>query len=202
MRPFSFALPVVYALLCGGMSACATPTAPPAAEAPSPMSPASPQPGSTPDQPATPQGEGPQSISFSAYPCFGFCPDFTVTVRADGGVRYEGRRFTALVGVHDLPNNPALFQALSEVIASPQLPWPRRDVQPGKGECDPVATDLPSYEVRVRSEQGARGFNFYAGCGGTQAQRARALTDALMESLAAHGVPTQGGVRPARGGEP
>ena len=178
MRPFLFVL------VLGCLAACATPTPPP------PATPAAP--GSSPENPAAPQGEGPLSIAFSAYPCFGFCPDFTVTVSADGAVRYEGRRFTTLRGVHALPSNPALFQALSEVVMSPRLPWPRGDVQPGKGDCDPVATDLPSYALSVRSSDAARGFSFYAGCGGAQAMRARALSDAVMATLAAHGVPTEG----------
>jgi hypothetical protein len=187
MRPFLFAL-----FVCGLM-ACTTP-------APSP--PSEPRPataGSTPDQPAEPGAGAPQAIAFSAFPCFGFCPDFTVTVSADGSVLYEGRRFVRLEGVHALPDNPALFQALTEVIASPRLPWPRGNVEPGKGDCDPVATDLPSYRLSVRTEGApTRGFSFYSGCGGAQAARARALTDTIMQTLAAHGVPTEG-VPPARG---
>lgn len=30
--------------------------------------------------------------------CFGFCPDYTVTISGDGQVRYEGRRFVNAVG--------------------------------------------------------------------------------------------------------
>lgn len=187
MRPFLFAL------LVWGLTACATPTPSPGGETPPVAA------GSTPDQPAEPETGAPQAIVFSAYPCFGFCPDFTVTVSADGGVVYEGRRFVRLQGVHPLPDNPALFQALTEVLISPRLPWPRGDVEPGKGDCSPVATDLPSYALSVRFEGGpARGFSYYAGCGGAQAARARALTDRIMETLTAHGVPTEG-VRPTRG---
>ena len=139
-----------------------------------------------------------REIAFSAYPCFGFCPDFTVWVNATGEVRYDGRHFTALQGVHTLPPNPALFQALEALTGSPQLPWPVDDVQPGKGDCSPVATDLPSYALSASSAAGVRGFVFYAGCGGAQAARARALTDAVLHTLAAHGVPTEG-IPPDRG---
>ena len=30
--------------------------------------------------------------------CFGFCPDYTVTINGEGQVRYEGRRFVNAVG--------------------------------------------------------------------------------------------------------
>lgn len=30
--------------------------------------------------------------------CFGFCPDYTVTINGEGQVRYEGRRFVNVVG--------------------------------------------------------------------------------------------------------
>jgi hypothetical protein len=38
-------------------------------------------------------------ISLERTPCFGFCPDYTVTVFGNGTVVYEGRNFVAVEGV-------------------------------------------------------------------------------------------------------
>jgi hypothetical protein len=38
------------------------------------------------------------TISLERTPCFGFCPDYTVTVFGNGTVLYEGRNFVAVEG--------------------------------------------------------------------------------------------------------
>lgn len=43
--------------------------------------------------------EGPVQITLQRTVCFGFCPDYTVTINEAGDVRYEGRRFVNAVGV-------------------------------------------------------------------------------------------------------
>jgi hypothetical protein len=48
---------------------------------------------------APPHTEGPVQITLNRTPCFGFCPDYTVTISGDGEVRYEGRHFVNVVGV-------------------------------------------------------------------------------------------------------
>jgi hypothetical protein len=52
-----------------------------------PFTPAPAQPESTPVQ-----------ITLNRTVCFGFCPDYTVTISGDGVVRYTGRRFVNVVG--------------------------------------------------------------------------------------------------------
>lgn len=44
---------------------------------------------------------GPAQIALQRTACFGFCPDYTVTIDEAGEVRYEGRRFVSAVGVRD-----------------------------------------------------------------------------------------------------
>ena len=132
---------------------------------------------------------------FEAGPCFGWCPDFRVSVSPNGAIAYEGRRFTSLQGAHALPADPRLYRALSDLIASPRLPWPRGHVEPGLSTCPTEATDHPSYALSVEGAN-RRGFRYYSGCRGPDAERADRIVRAVMEALAAHGVPTEG-VRPA-----
>ncbi len=177
MSPFRFAAPAAFALALAlwALSACATPSVDESASA----------------RPARPENTGPlQSVSFSAGPCMGACPEFSVTVSADGAVRYVGRRNAPLQGAHELGPNPALFAALSGVMVSPRLAPPIGDVTPGKDTCPTVATDLPSYTVRVAGGGPPRGFSYYSGCRGLQADRAQAIVDAIVSALENEGVPT------------
>jgi hypothetical protein len=51
------------------------------------------------DTPAeTPPVNSNVEITLTRSVCYGFCPDYTVTVTGDGQVRYEGRRFVNAVG--------------------------------------------------------------------------------------------------------
>jgi len=43
--------------------------------------------------------QGPVEITLQRTVCFGFCPDYTVTISGEGEVHYEGRRFVDAVGV-------------------------------------------------------------------------------------------------------
>lgn len=42
--------------------------------------------------------QGPVEITLQRTPCFGFCPDYTVTISGEGDVHYVGRRFVNVVG--------------------------------------------------------------------------------------------------------
>jgi hypothetical protein len=45
-----------------------------------------------------PAQEGPVEITLRRTVCYGFCPDYTVSISGDGQVRYEGRAFVNVVG--------------------------------------------------------------------------------------------------------
>jgi hypothetical protein len=45
-----------------------------------------------------PPDSGPVRITLERSVCFGFCPDYTVTISGDGQVAYEGRRFVNVAG--------------------------------------------------------------------------------------------------------
>ncbi|HVY84198.1 MAG TPA: DUF6438 domain-containing protein [Caulobacterales bacterium] len=40
----------------------------------------------------------PVTITLARTPCFGFCPDYTVTITSDGAVTYHGQRFVRVTG--------------------------------------------------------------------------------------------------------
>lgn len=45
-----------------------------------------------------PAQQGSAEITLQRTPCYGFCPDYTVTITSEGEVRYEGRRFVNAIG--------------------------------------------------------------------------------------------------------
>jgi hypothetical protein len=64
-------------------------------------------------------------------------------------------------------------------------------VLPGQSNCAPEATDLPSYRIAIESAQ-PRSLSYYSGCHSPEGARAQRLVQAIMQALAAHGVPTEG----------
>lgn len=74
-------------------------TEPPATEPPPTLGPPPTQsPPCTPEQPPATYHLDDVSVSLERTVCFGFCPEYTVTIHGDGRVVYEGRRNVRVVG--------------------------------------------------------------------------------------------------------
>lgn len=61
---------------------------------------------------AGPVATEPATITLTRGVCFGFCPDYTVTIESDGRVSYEGRRFVAVAGRQEARVAPGEVQHL------------------------------------------------------------------------------------------
>lgn len=85
--------------MAAALAACATPAGP-----------------SHPDAPAY-SAEG--TLTLERTRCFGFCPDYTVTINGEGAVRYEGRAFVGVTGVQTAQADPVetarLFSRADEI---------------------------------------------------------------------------------------
>lgn len=62
--------------------------------------------------PNEPGSSGPATITLNRTLCFGFCPDYTVSINQDGLVSYEGRRFVNVTGAQTAQIPAADAQAL------------------------------------------------------------------------------------------
>jgi membrane dipeptidase len=71
-------------------------------------------PGSVPASGAQAQAAGPVVITLERTMCFGFCPSYTVTLRDDGSVAYEGREHTKVQGEQKWRIDPAAVRALAK----------------------------------------------------------------------------------------
>lgn len=100
--------------------------------------------------------------------CFGFCPDYTVTINGDGQVRYTGRRFVNAVG---------------ERTAT----IPREDVERLVRRFDEIGfdnlqdayranvSDLPTYTVALTRNGRTKTVVDYGGTGAGMPESVRAL---------------------------
>jgi Domain of unknown function (DUF6438) len=104
--------------------------------------------------------------------CYGFCPDYTVTVSGDGQVRYEGRRFVDAVG------------ARTATV-------PREDVERLVRRFDEIGfdnlrdayrsqvTDLPTYSVAITRNGRTKTVVDYGGTGAGMPATVRTLQDEI-----------------------
>ena len=63
--------------------------------------------------PAPSSSAEPVEITLQRTPCFGTCPEYTVTLRGDGTVTYVGHQFVRTPGNHTWKIDPAVVRALA-----------------------------------------------------------------------------------------
>lgn len=87
------------------------------------------------------------SITLERTRCFGFCPDYSVTVRGDGQVIYQGRAFVGVEGERRAEVSPQAAAALfarAEAIGFVNL----------RDEYRANITDIPSARVTLVTPDG------------------------------------------------
>lgn len=119
----------------------------------------------------------PASISYETGPCFGRCPVYRVTVRADLTGTFEGRRFTAVTGPREFRVSAQQWRAFVAKLA-PLRPSGVRTVTPGHAECGQAVTDMPSVNVSWSGASADR-LEFYYGC---RSPANQALADTLRSA--------------------
>lgn len=104
--------------------------------------------------------------------CFGFCPDYTVTITGDGQVRYEGRRFVNAVGERTatIPAaDVARLLARFDAIGFNQL----NDAYRAQ------VTDLPTYTIVLTRNGHTKSVIDYGGAGAGMPASVRELQDEI-----------------------
>jgi hypothetical protein len=127
---------------------------------------------------------GADTIRFSAGPCFGFCPVYSVTVKPAGASLLTPERNTAVPGETRFTVAPSQYRRLRDSFA-PFRPKTGSEMRIGPGEnCERAATDLPEYRI-VWTQQGQdeTQLNFYSGCFDERYARLRAAIAALPQLL-------------------
>ena len=125
-------------------------------------------------EPAAQAGQGPETLTVSVGPCFGFCPVFTAEFRSDGHVLFEGLRHTAELGQHERRITPAMFRMIATELR------PGRFGSGGPDEhCDTQLSDQSEIAVTWSSPSGGTARTVHSrGC--------RSAPGAAFEAAVAH----------------
>lgn len=116
----------------------------------------------------TPENAGPVEIQLERTPCYGFCPDYTVTIHGDGHVLYEGRRFVNVRGEQTAQISPADVRALLvrfDAIGFDDL----------QNEYRAHVTDLPTTTITLTRNGRSKSVLDYGGAGAGMPEAVRAL---------------------------
>ncbi|BAV66125.1 DUF6438 domain-containing protein [Sphingobium cloacae] len=124
------------------------------------------------------------TIRFSAGPCFGTCPSYTLRVTPDGSGLIEPGRFTAVPGPTRFTVTPEQYRRFHSAIA-PYRPAPGTTKRIAQGEnCDRFATDMPAYVIEwAREKQATTRLEYQSGCMDARYGRLRAMIASVPQML-------------------
>lgn len=124
------------------------------------------------------------SIRFSAGPCFGACPRYTLQVTPDGSGLIEPERFTAVPGPTRFTVSPLQYRRFRTALAPfrPASGTVRRIVH---GEnCTRFATDMPGYVIEwTRGNAQPTRLEFQSGCMDARYGKLRATIASIPKML-------------------
>jgi hypothetical protein len=100
--------------------------------------------------------------------CFGPCPEYKLTISADGTVTFEGRRFVKKVGtVKSVISKEQVRELLAAFMKINYFDLRDRYEGPGDG-CKQWATDHPSAITSIRTNGKSKSVWHYYGCRGVE----------------------------------
>lgn len=101
--------------------------------------------------------------------CFGTCPDYKLTIKANGSVTFRGGRFTKTKGTGTSRISKASLRELVEEFDRVDLNSFADDYSEG-GNCESYITDLPSQIISIKRNGKTKRVNHYFGCTGKAVQ--------------------------------
>lgn len=105
-------------------------------------------------------------ITLERTACYGFCPDYKLTISADGSVTFEGHRFVKKVGsVQSSISQERLKELLAAFGNINYFSLRDQYVEPRDG-CKDVETDNPSAITSIRINGKSKSVRHYYGCSG------------------------------------
>jgi hypothetical protein len=98
--------------------------------------------------------------------CYGRCPEYSIEVREDGSVQFNGTRFVANSGAHTAHISSAGFKKISAAIDAMKFSLLLEHYRSEKDGCTSIATDHPSVEIVVARGEMKKSVYYYYGCSG------------------------------------
>lgn len=124
------------------------------------------------------------TIRFSAGPCFGVCPSYSLRVTPDGSGLLEPERFTAVPGATRFTVTPLQYRRFRAALT--QFRPPAGTVKRiAHGEnCTRFATDMPGYTIEwIRGGAQPTRLEFQSGCMDPAYGKLRATIAAIPKML-------------------
>jgi hypothetical protein len=124
------------------------------------------------------------TIRFSAGPCFGACPSYTLRVTPDGSGLIEPERFTAVPGPTRFTVTPAQYRRFHSALSAYRpAPGTTRRITHGEN-CDRFATDMPGYVIEwTRGEDAPTRLEYQSGCMDARYGRLRTMIASVPRLL-------------------
>jgi hypothetical protein len=101
--------------------------------------------------------------------CYGTCPDYKLTIKANGSVMFRGGRFTKTKGTAKSRISKALLRELIAEFDRVDLNSFTDDYSQGD-VCESYITDLPSQIISIKRNGKTKQVNHYFGCTGKAVQ--------------------------------
>lgn len=116
--------------------------------------------------------------------CGGYCPVYMVTISANGGVVYKGKKFVKMVGIaKGHVSVDTLRRLISDFEAVGYFSL-KDGYSPARGNCPRVATDLSSATTSIRIGGKSKSVEHYHGCSGLDVLKdLAALEDKIDEAV-------------------
>lgn len=105
----------------------------------------------------------PTAISYNTGSCFGPCPIYVVTVRADGTATWEGKENVAFKGVRQFNVSDEQYRAFARKLSTVR-PKGTRAIVPGSPDCGPIATDQSTARIWWEGASGTDALTYHYGC--------------------------------------
>ena len=96
--------------------------------------------------------------------CFGRCPIYKVTARADGSVTYVGQQWVKAVGERTKHLSRARVNRLRKAIADLEFFALRDQYESRKDGCQLVSTDMPGVQITLKAGGETKSVHHYHGC--------------------------------------
>ncbi len=103
-------------------------------------------------------------ITFERKGCFGSCPDYKLTINANGKVEFQGRQYTQIKGLAKGEIKKEQVKELLKEFENIKFFSLPNYFTYGKGSCETVVTDMPSAIVSIRINKKRKKVFHYLGC--------------------------------------
>jgi acetamidase/formamidase len=104
-------------------------------------------------------------ITLERSACFGTCPVYKLTIKGDGTVTFEGKRFTKTTGTANGKISQSDFRALVGEFEKIDYFSLADAYTPGTKQCPRSMTDLPSADTSITVKGKSKSVAHYYGCG-------------------------------------